>query len=43
MSGKETLYNSIKSLRENESQPYYRVLLSGYFNDDAVKRENLNP
>lgn len=38
MSAKETLYNSIRQLREQESQPYYRILLSGYLNDDEVKK-----
>ena len=38
----QTLYDYIKELREVENHPYHRILLSGYFNDDFVKRENLN-
>lgn len=38
----ETLYSSVKQLREQEHQPYYRVLLSGFFNEEVVKRKELN-
>ena len=34
MTAKETLYSSIKHIREQEFKPSYRVLMSGYLNDD---------
>ena len=33
------LYESIKEIREVKNQPYHRILLAGYFNDDEVKKD----
>jgi hypothetical protein len=42
MSEKGTLYESIHQQREVERRIYQRVMLTGYFNEEEVKRENIN-
>lgn len=39
---RQNLYESIREIRETRNQPYYRILIAGYFNDEEVKKEDFN-
>lgn len=42
MSQRETLYGSIRQLREIDRRSYQRVMVAGYFNEEETKRDSLN-
>ena len=42
MQNRPNLYHSVKQQREIERKVFQRVFLSGYFNEEEVKRDNLN-
>ena len=39
---RESLYNSVYEQREVSRKTYQRVFISGYFNEEDIKRDNLN-
>ena len=39
---RQNLYDSFREIREVKKQPYHRILIAGYFNDEEVKKEDLN-
>ena len=42
MAQRDTLYEAVKRQREEERVSYQRVMLTGYFNEEEVKRESIN-